>query len=75
MNSFESGRVWDSEKPPLPSTAPATSWLSFFQSAETFENTTFALILVPFDHLRNIVLNLEQKRDDFLDVLQFLSCT
>jgi len=28
-----------------------------------------------FDHLRNIVLNLEQKRDDFLDVLQFLSST
>lgn len=28
-----------------------------------------------FDHLRNIVLNLEQKKDDFLDVLQFLSCT
>lgn len=28
-----------------------------------------------FDHLRNIVLNLEQKRDEFLDVLQFLSCT
>ena len=28
-----------------------------------------------FDHLRNIVLNLEQKMDDFLDVLQFLSCT
>ena len=28
-----------------------------------------------FDYLRNIVLNLEQKRDDFLDVLQFLSCT
>jgi hypothetical protein len=28
-----------------------------------------------FDHLRNIVLNVEQKMDDFLDVLQFLSCT
>jgi hypothetical protein len=27
------------------------------------------------DHLRNIVLNLEQKMDDFLDILQFLSCT
>lgn len=28
-----------------------------------------------FDHLRNIVLNLEQKMDDFHDVLHFLSCT
>lgn len=28
-----------------------------------------------FDHLRNIVLNLEQKMDEFFDVLQFLSCT
>jgi hypothetical protein len=28
-----------------------------------------------FDHLRNIVLNLEQKMNDFLDILQFLSCT
>jgi hypothetical protein len=28
-----------------------------------------------FDHIRNIVLNLEQKMNDFLDVLQFLSCT
>jgi hypothetical protein len=28
-----------------------------------------------FDHLRNIVLNLEQKMDEFLEVLQFLSCT
>jgi hypothetical protein len=28
-----------------------------------------------FDHLRNITLNLEQKMDEFLDVLQFLSCT
>jgi hypothetical protein len=28
-----------------------------------------------FDHLRNIVLNLERKGDEFLDVLQFLSCT
>jgi hypothetical protein len=28
-----------------------------------------------FDHLRNIVLNLEQKMDDFLNVLHFLSCT
>lgn len=27
-----------------------------------------------FDHLRNIVLNLEQKIDDFLNILQFLSC-
>lgn len=26
-----------------------------------------------FDHLRNIVLNLEQKMDQFLEVLQFLS--
>ena len=50
MNSFESGRVWDSEKPPLPSYAITTSWLSFFQSAETPENTTFALILVPFEY-------------------------
>lgn len=28
-----------------------------------------------FDHLRNIVLNLEQKIDEFLIALQFLSCT
>jgi hypothetical protein len=28
-----------------------------------------------FDYLRNIVLNLEQKMDEFWDVLQFLSCT
>ena len=28
-----------------------------------------------FDHLRNIVLNLEQKMDDFLHALHFLSCT
>lgn len=28
-----------------------------------------------FDYLRNIVLNLEQKMDEFRDVLQFLSCT
>lgn len=28
-----------------------------------------------FDHLRTIVLNLEQKMDDFREVLQFLSCT
>ena len=28
-----------------------------------------------FDHLRNIVLNLEQKTDEFLFVLQFLSGT
>ncbi len=28
-----------------------------------------------FDHLRNIVLNLEQKMNDFWNVLQFLSCT
>jgi hypothetical protein len=28
-----------------------------------------------FDHLRNIVLNLEQKMDEFLDALLFLSCT
>jgi hypothetical protein len=28
-----------------------------------------------FDHIRNIVLNLEQKMDDFQDVLQLLSCT
>ena len=28
-----------------------------------------------FDHLRNIVLNLEQKTDEFLSVLQFLSGT
>ena len=51
MNSFESGKVWDLEKPSLPSTALTTSWLSFFQSAETLENTTFAFILVPFDFI------------------------
>lgn len=28
-----------------------------------------------FDYLRNIMLNLEQKMDDFLNALQFLSCT
>lgn len=28
-----------------------------------------------FDHLRNIVLNLEQKIEEFSAVLQFLSCT
>ncbi|NJM64785.1 MAG: IS4 family transposase [Leptolyngbyaceae cyanobacterium CRU_2_3] len=28
-----------------------------------------------FDYLRNIVLNLERKMDEFLNVLQFLSCT
>ena len=28
-----------------------------------------------FDHLRNIVFNVEQKMDDFLGVLRFLSCT
>jgi len=28
-----------------------------------------------FDHLRHIVLNLEEKTNDFRDVLQFLSCT
>ena len=28
-----------------------------------------------FDHLRNIMLNLDQKMDEFLDALQFLSCT
>jgi Transposase DDE domain len=28
-----------------------------------------------FDYLRNIMLNLKQKMPDFLDVLQFLSCT
>lgn len=28
-----------------------------------------------FDYLRNIMLNLEQKMVDFLDALQFLSCT
>jgi hypothetical protein len=28
-----------------------------------------------FDHLRNIVLNLGQKMDDFLNALHFLSCT
>ncbi|KAM3109780.1 hypothetical protein ACJ2PR_26560 [Phormidesmis sp. 146-33] len=27
------------------------------------------------DHLRNIVFNLEQKMNDFLQVLSFLSCT
>jgi hypothetical protein len=27
------------------------------------------------DHLRSIVLNLEQKMEQFLEVLQFLSCT
>ena len=28
-----------------------------------------------FDHLRHIVLNLEQKMNEFQNVLQFLSCT
>jgi hypothetical protein len=28
-----------------------------------------------FDHLRSIVLNLQHKGDDFVEVLQFLSCT
>jgi Transposase DDE domain len=28
-----------------------------------------------FDYLRNIVVNLNKKMDDFLNVLQFLSCT
>ncbi|MGG6294953.1 IS4 family transposase, partial [Leptolyngbya sp. AN02str] len=28
-----------------------------------------------FDYLRHIVLSLEQKMNDFRDVLQFLSCT
>jgi hypothetical protein len=28
-----------------------------------------------FDHIRNIVLNLDQKMVEFLEVLQFLSCT
>lgn len=28
-----------------------------------------------FDYLRNIMLNLEQKMDEFLDALKFLSCT
>jgi hypothetical protein len=28
-----------------------------------------------FDYLRNIVVNLNEKMDDFLDVLHFLSCT
>ena len=28
-----------------------------------------------FDHIRTIVLNLEQKADEFVEVLQFLSCT
>jgi hypothetical protein len=28
-----------------------------------------------FDYLRNILMNLNQKMDDFLDILQFLSCT
>jgi hypothetical protein len=28
-----------------------------------------------FDHLRNIVLNLDQKMDDFVNTIQFLSCT
>jgi hypothetical protein len=48
MNSFENGRVRESGKPLIPSTALATSWLSFFQGAKTPENTTFVLILVPF---------------------------
>ena len=39
MNSFENGRVRESGKPLIPSTALATLWLSFFQSAETPENT------------------------------------
>jgi hypothetical protein len=34
-----------------------------------------SLFCYGFDHLRNIVLNLEQKEDEFLNVLQFLSCT
>jgi len=48
MNSFKNGRVRESGKPPIPGYAIATSCLSFFQSAETRENTTFVLILVPF---------------------------
>jgi Transposase DDE domain len=28
-----------------------------------------------FDYLRNILVNLNEKMDDFLNVLQFLSCT
>lgn len=28
-----------------------------------------------FDHIRNIVLNLDEKMADFFEVLQFLSCT
>jgi hypothetical protein len=43
MNSFENGKVRESGKLPIPSTALTTSWLSFFQSAETPENTTFVL--------------------------------
>ncbi len=31
--------------------------------------------VIVFDHLRNIVLNLDQKLDEFLDALHFLSCT
>ena len=58
MNSFENGRGRESGKllissyaMPTKAACPfgiATSWLSFFQSAETSENTTFALILMPF---------------------------
>ena len=28
-----------------------------------------------FDYLRNVVLNVEQKMDEFLNVIQLLSCT
>jgi hypothetical protein len=28
-----------------------------------------------FDYIRNIVLNLDHKMTEFLDILQFLSCT
>lgn len=55
MNSFESERVRKSGKLPIPSYMIATSWLSFFQSVETPENTTFVLILVPFVYERLII--------------------
>lgn len=43
MNCVENGRIRESEKPPILSAALATSWFSFFQSAEIHENTTFVL--------------------------------
>jgi hypothetical protein len=31
-------------------------------------------VALGFDHIRTIVLNLEQKVDEFVEVLKFLSC-